>query len=154
MPIRTEWWTLLTQLTSTHFQFRKLKDKNVVFEVVEKHLLKYIWAEKGTPTLVTHSQCVHLYAIASGVALKAAILDRMFCFCLNFIFLSAWYFWIHCCLLICPLMLSEALQNSSQLITPLRHCQSPKKQMSKCYCMPGMASFSYVFGLYNKHRIT
>lgn len=61
-----------------------------------------------------------------GSALKASIMDGMFCSCLNFIFLSAWYFWIHCCLSICPLMLSEEKQSVSQLMTPSRHWKNVK----------------------------
>lgn len=92
------------------------------------------------------------YVSVSGSALKASIMESFTSvFVLTSYFLSARYFFFtHCCLLIFPLMVTDTKQSISQLMTPFRHCQSPEKQISKCYCMPLMASFSYVFGLYKR----
>lgn len=134
MPIRTEWWTLLTQLMSAHFQFTRLFKKiheNVVVIFKLLHLLAYLLSHKMTPTSLTICDLGQWVMSAPySSALKAFNVDRMICFCLNFIFfLSAWYFWIHCCLLMCPLMLSEPKQSINDSIKALSEpwkskCQS------------------------------
>lgn len=88
-------------------------------------LLHFIWAEsEWTPTLVTYSQ-YGLFDV-SGSELKASIVDSMFSFFFpRLIFLSAWYFWNHCCLLIC-------VRRNEALASCCLHCGAASAGKIKC----------------------
>lgn len=103
------------------------------------------------PCLLT--QFMYRGNVLRGSALKASIVDStkaflhisFFVLNLGYFIFCVFYFLFFCLnLLYVDLTFNAewAKQSISQtLLTPWRCCQSPEKQMSKCYCMPHMASF-------------